>query len=139
MNDVREALWRALSDDDDLTGLLSNPGAIYHQYAPERSGTPFIVFSKSSGTPQWSFAGDPIDHDVWLIKAIDRGGSASAAEDIAREVDRILNRADLDIDGRATLHVLRQSDVDYAEIDAGRVFHHVGGLYRISTAALAGS
>lgn len=131
MNEVREAIYERLAADATLTGLLSAPTAIYHQVAPQSAAAPLVVFNKAAGTPNWQFGGAHVQGDVWLVKAIDRGTSASRAEDIAARIDAVLTDAPLAIDGGVLLGVWRESDVDYLEIDGGDQWHHVGSQYRL--------
>lgn len=133
MNPVRAAIYTRLSGDAVLTGLLSAPDAIYHRTIPQTGGFPAVVFSRQSGTPGWQFAGAHIQDDVWLVKAVSRGSSASPAEDIAARIDAVLTDAPLAVTGRLLLAVYRQSDVDYDEVDAGERYHHVGSQYRLVT------
>jgi hypothetical protein len=130
MNPVREALYAALAGDAQLNNLTTG---IHHQTAPQNAATPYIVFNKQAGTPDWAFQGDPIQSDVWQVKAIDRGPSASTAEDIAIRIDTVLTDAALNVDDHAHLYLRRESDIDYPEQDGAETYHHVGALYRLLT------
>lgn len=136
---TRRALYGRLAGDTTLNNLLGTPAsgyskAIYHQQAPQGAAFPFVVFSKSSGQPTEAF-GDPdaMDTDVWLIKAVDRNTSADAAEAAAERVKVLLNDATLSISGATLLYLRRQSDVEYAEVNEGVQYAHVGSLYRLTT------
>ncbi len=133
MNPVRDALYDRLAATAALTALLSDSAALFHRVAPPEARTPFVVFTKQTGTPTWAFDGPPLRNDVWLVKAIDRSGSASLAEDIDAQIDMALTDAPLAITGRTLLYLRRESDVDYPEQDGAETFHHVGGLYRLIT------
>ena len=58
---IRKALYGKLAADTTLTGLLSTdkpPGRnqnIFHSFAPDGGGTPYVIFSKSAGTPTYTF------------------------------------------------------------------------------------
>ena len=133
MNPVRGAIYSRLAADATLTGLLSAPDAIYHGTAPQTALFPLVVFQRLSGTPDWQFAQAHIQDDVWLVKAISRGSSASPAEDIAARVDAVLSDAPLAVAGRALLAVYRISDLDYDEVESGETYHHAGSQYRLVT------
>lgn len=133
MSATRTAIYGRLTATSAITSLLSAPGAIYHRIAPSNTSSAFIVFHKQAGTPRWAMAGDPLDTDLWLIKAVCAGGSATAAENIAAAVDDAMNDAPLSITGRNLLYVRRESDVDFGEVDGGEQWHHVGAIFRLTT------
>jgi len=134
---VRAALYAALVGDPELVAMLGDPlggqPSIFHQVAPLAAGFPVVIFAKQAGNPRWTFAGPPTDSELWMVKAINEGESASAAETIAGEIDRVLTDAALTIDGRGLLWLRRESDVDYLEQSGPDLYHHVGGIYRLIT------
>lgn len=134
MNPVRAAIYERLTGDDTLADLLSLPTAVHHQVAPQTASFPLIVFHKQAGTRDWQFGQAFIQWDVWTVKAIDRGPSASAAEAIDAQIDVVLSHAPLEIEGGVLLGVYRIQDVDYVETDAGATYRHVGGQYRLGSA-----
>lgn len=137
---ARRAIYGKLSGDGTLTGLLGAPAAgyskaIYHENAPAAAVFPFIVFSKSSGTPlAEGFAATPeaLENTIWLIKCIDHNTTADRAEAIAARLTKLLNDATLSISAGSTQYLRRESDVEYSEVDQGEVIHHVGALYRLA-------
>lgn len=132
MNPVRQALYELLAGDSSITDLLSGPGAIYHERAPQTAETPFIIFSKQSGRPAWTFR-KPLNFEYWLVKGVDRDGSASVTEDVASAIEELLNGAELTIDGMDHLYLARESDVDYPEADGGETYRHTGASYKLVT------
>lgn len=132
MNPVRTALHAALSGDSTLTSLLSSPGAIHHQRAPQNAKTPYVILHKQAGNPRWTFK-DHTQWDLWTVKAVDRGKTAKNAEAIAARIDVVLNDAALTVTGKRHLYLRRETDVDYGEDDGGETFRHVGGVYRLVT------
>lgn len=135
MNPVRTALFGALTADAPLTGLLSVSDAVFYERVDQTARTPYVVFHKQAGTPTWTFGGrgHQLENDLWTVKAIDRGDSPIKAEQIAAEIDRVLETAALDIDGRETLYLHRESDLAYPEEDGAETYRHVGGIYRLLT------
>ena len=136
---VRRALYGALAGDTTLNDLLAAPAngfakSIYYQQAPQSATCPYVVFSRSSGTPTDTF-GTPgaIESDVWLVKAIDQAGSADVAESIRARVQTLLNDATLSISGATLCYLRRQSDVDYPETVDGVRYQHAGSLFRVVT------
>lgn len=133
MNPVREAIYGVLVTDVTLTGLLSNPEAIFHQQAPQDAEFPFVAFHKQAGTPRWQFDAAHIQNDLWTVKGISLGASASIVEDIAARIDLVLTDAALPVTGRSLLYLRRQSDVDYVETSGADTFRHCGAQYRVVT------
>ncbi len=131
MNPVREAIFDRLVGDATLTALLSSPTAVHHQVAPQTEATPFVVFNKQAGTPMWAFGGPALQNDLWQVKAIALGSSASDAEVIAARIDVALTNAVLVITGSTHLYLRRESDVDYPEQDGADTYRHCGALYRL--------
>jgi hypothetical protein len=134
---VRRAIYGKLAGDTTLNNLLGTPAtgyskSIYHNAAPPNAGFPYVLFNKQSGVPTEAFQ-DPsaLETDVWLVKAVDRGTSADAAEAAAERIKTLLNDAALSISGATHLYLRRQSDVEYEEETDGVRYHHVGSLYRL--------
>lgn len=133
MNPVRQAIYQRLAGDATLIGMLATPTAIWHQLAPQDAPLPYVVFHRQSGRPAWTLNAGGWQDDVWLVKAIDRGDTASRAEAIDARTAAVLNDAPLAVNGRPRLAVFRESDVDYSELLDGGVYRHCGGLYRLLT------
>lgn len=136
---IRRAIYGRMASDTTLNNLLGTPAqgyakAIYADVAPEGAAFPFVVFQKSSGMPTEAF-GDPsaLETDVWMVKCVDRGTSADAAEGVAARIITLLNDANLTISGATTLYLRRQSDMDYPETIDGVHYKHVGSLFRLIT------
>lgn len=135
MDEVRRALYEKLTGTPAVTGLLSAPDQVWHQRAPVDALPPFVVFHRQSGTRDWTYRLHTRPQ-LWLVKAVDRGGSASQAEAIDAAVEAALNDAALTVTGQSLLVLRRGSDVEFDEPDGGETFHHVGGLYRLVTQPL---
>jgi hypothetical protein len=133
VNPIRAALYTRLTGDATLTALLATPTSAYHKVAPQTAVAPFIVFAKQSGTPNRQFGGAHVQQELWLIKGISLGASASPAESIAARADTVLTFAPLAITGRALLAIYRESDISYAETVGADIYHHEGFLARIVT------
>lgn len=130
---VRDALYTALAADATLGALLGDDDGIYHRQAPSEAAFPYVIFQKQAGSRTWSFAGEPLKPEVWLVKAVTRGESADAAEAIDDRVEELLNDAALTVADHAHLYLRRESDVDYGERDGAEQYQHVGATYRVVT------
>jgi hypothetical protein len=130
---VRTALYATLTADTGLTRLLASPESVFHQVAPLDARFPYVIFAKQTGRPTWAFDGR-LYGELWLVKAVCEGASATAAEDIDGELDRTLNDAAPSIDAKTLLYLRRDSDINYLEQGDGTdMWHHVGGVYRLVT------
>lgn len=129
MSALRVAIFEALAGNPGLQDLVEE--RIFHQVAPQGSRYPFVVFGKQTGTPEHTFRGPAVRSDLWMVKAVDRGPSASSAEEIDRTLEAVLGDAELTIADAELLYLRRESDLDNAEVLDGETFHHVGGLYRV--------
>jgi hypothetical protein len=128
VNPVREALKKVLDADAALKALAT--GGIFHRKATSEAVPPYVIFHKASGVPSWTFGGPPMDKEVWLVKGV---GAREAAEDIDRRCKAILNRATLNIKGKAHLCLLHISDIDMDEISDGERYNHVGAEYKLDS------
>jgi hypothetical protein len=134
MDPVRAAIFARLAGDATLTGLLAAPGNIFHSIGPQTAAFPLIVFNQAAGTRILQFAGAHVQNDVWQVKAICRGSSATPAEDIAARVDVLLDNAVLAITGRDHLYLRNESAIPtYPEQDGAESYWHCGSLYRLFT------
>lgn len=129
---VRQALYQKLNVTS-VTSLLANGSAsIHHAVAPPTGAYPLLVFSKSSGTQVQRFGGEAYKTTLWLVKGVAFGKSASVAEDIDKAVFDLLNFSTLTITGASVMHMARESDVEFPETQGDDIYHHVGGLYRLT-------
>lgn len=137
MSATRTALYDRLVGDATLTDLLGTPAegftaAIYHQVAPQDAESPFVVFQRVPVPRNWQFGGAYLAADLWMVKAVNRGG-ASVAEAIADRIDAILTDQPLVIDDATCLAIYQDAPIDYPEIDGADQWHHCGGNYRVVT------
>lgn len=131
MNAVDKGLYAALTGDSTLTGLLSGTAAIYQGRAPDGAQTPYIVYSKVTGRPSFTFTQKAWDEPLYAVKAVDERNSAARAGTIAARIETVLTDAALSVSGRTTLYCRPETDIDYPEVDQGRVTWHRGHTYRV--------
>jgi len=127
-NPVRIALAETLKGDATLGALAT--GGVHHRKATQGKKPPFVIFFKSTGVPTWTFAGPPMDREVWVVKGV---GVRQVAEEIDRRCKELLNGTTLTIDGKVHQDIRHIGDIDYDEIDEGERYDHVGAEYRISS------
>lgn len=132
MDPVRQGLYTLLAADTTLTGLVGD--RVYHQRATREAAFPYVIFARSSDRAEWCLDGGDdgrTDHEVWLIKAVDRSLSTTVVEDIDTAIQAAIGDADLTaIPG--LLDLRRTVGVDYPEDDAADVYRHRGGMYRVT-------
>jgi len=68
---------------------------------------------------------------VYMVKAIDRSPWPKGAGDIDTQIDSVMQDASLSITGHALLTCRRESDIYLIDDQAGVIYQHIGGLYRI--------
>jgi uncharacterized protein DUF3168 len=137
---VRRGLYGKLAGDTTLNNLLASAPSgysksIFYEQAPATATFPYVLFSKSAGTPTYAFGGSKaaLDEDVWLVKGIDRNTTADIADAIADRLNSLLTDAALSISGANHKYLRRMSDVTYPEVTDGVQYRHAGALYRLIT------
>ncbi len=128
---MRQAIIGRLLATPAVTSQLAAVNNIYHSRAPSNATPPYIVVHRQAETDEWTFAGQPLEHDMWTVKAISRGGAADAAEDIRAAVTAALNDAPLTVTGFALLQLRRTSKFDFPEVDDGTQWNHCGAIFRV--------
>ncbi len=128
---IREALVQRLLATPAVTSLLGAAGTVFHRVAPRNATPPYVVLHRQAGTDDWTFSGQPLEHDLWTVKAICRGSASDAADAIARAITVALNDAPITVTGYALLQLRRESKIDYGERDSEDMWNHVGGTYRV--------
>lgn len=145
MSDVRlntrRAVYGKMAGDTTLNALLGTPApgrakALYYQDAPQGASLPYVIFFRSAGTPTYTL-NDPvaIKSQVWTIKGVSVTGPGQypdTADAIADRLEALLNDGALSISGATQLWLRLESDLDYPEPDGDKVYHHCGGLFRLS-------
>jgi hypothetical protein len=134
---IRQALYQKLNTAS-VTSLLAEGSASLHHYTAKKGSLyPFIIFHKQTGTPVRRMGGNAFDDHLWLVKAVagpDANStvpSSSAAEDIAKAFDDLLDFGTLTVTGGTTLFLARDSDIDYVETTDDKQYRHHGALYRL--------
>lgn len=118
-----------------LTGQLSPlvGGRVYDDVAPQTATYPLIVLHLMDGTDEYTFGGRSHEPHVWLVKAIDKSGSADTADDLAAAIDDALTDQTLLIPGRTQLYLRRRTTVRFTEVDGDITYRHSGATFRLIT------
>jgi hypothetical protein len=106
-------------------------GGVFNGIAPQGTEPPFVVFQAMSKVDDYfSYTGRG-GAAIYMIKAIDRSIWPKTAGDIDTQIDSVMQDASLSITGHTLLMCRRESDLYLVEDQAGMVYQHIGGLYRI--------
>ena len=106
-------------------------GGVFNGLAPQGTEPPFVVFQAMSKVDDYfSYTGRG-GAAVYLVKAIDRSIWPKGAGDIDTQIDSVMQDVSLSITGYSLLMCRRESDLYLVEDQAGMVYQHIGGLYRI--------
>lgn len=129
---VRQAIYQKLNVSSVTTLLAGGSAGIVHAVAPPTASYPILVFNKQSGiTTATGQGGEELKNTLWLVKAVARATSSSAAEDIDKAANDLLHFGDLTITGADDMYLARESDVEYVETVGDTQYRHVGGVYRL--------
>lgn len=127
-------LWATLSTDATLLAML--PGtdktkSIISTLAVGGVSAPYVAFFCSSPRDINAVGGVRVDVEaMYTVKAVGEGASWSTVKALAGRVDALLHGQDVDT---PTGHISCRRDmvVQYAEVDAGTQFRHLGAVFRI--------
>lgn len=134
-NAIVQALFGVLSADATLTGLGVtgvHEQVVTHTDPPQEP--PYLVLQLSDAPDRYTMGRRVLLDEFWNVKAVDRSASAKRAGEIADRIYALLNLQPLTVTGLSTLIVRREQSFAYQEIDAGLVYHHAGGRYRVEVA-----
>lgn len=106
-------------------------GGVFNSLAPQGTEPPYIVFQAMSKVDDYFAYTGRGGSAVYMVKAIDRSPWPKGAGDIDTQIDSVMQDASLSITGHALLTCRRESDIYLIDDQAGVIYQHIGGLYRI--------
>lgn len=119
-------LYTTLANDATLLGLVG--GRVYRNVAPQGAAMPFLVFSYQGGYDVLGVGAVRIMSSlVCAVRAVGLWTGYDTLRQIADRADALLHAAQ----GTQVLACVREFPLDYVETDAGIVYAHVGGQYRL--------
>lgn len=128
---LRQAIYTKLNVASVTTSLASGSASLHHSVAPSSASYPLVVFNRQASTESLMFGGTAIESDVWMVKAVAKGNSSSAAEDVDKAVSDVLHFKPLNITGANDMYLARETAIDYSEVVEGEVYRHHGHNYRV--------
>ena len=132
MANLRVNLDTAVYDKLNVESVTNEAtGGVFNLMAPTGVDTPFVVFQAVSKLDDYfSFTGRA-GNSLYMIKAIDESSWPKGAADIDTQIDSVMQDVALSISGYGLFYCRRESDIYLVDDQAGKVFQHVGGMYRI--------
>ena len=127
---IERWLYDVLSRDPVLSSAVS--GRVYAYLAPPEAETPFVVFAFQSGTDTAGIGMARLFVSaLYQVKVVGTGWSWTPLQPIADRIDDLLHASSgTTLDGYV-LGCMREQPVSYVEVSDGKVYRHLGGLYRI--------
>ena len=107
-------------------------GGVFNSIAPEGTEPPYVVFAAMSKVDDYFAYTGRGGSAVYMVKAIDRSPWPKGAGDIDTQIDSVMQDASLSITGHSLLSCRRESDIYLIDDQAGVIYQHIGGLYRIN-------
>jgi hypothetical protein len=126
-------LWSTLRSDATLLGMLPghSDSSIISTLAVGGVSAPYVAFFCSSPRDILAVGGIRVDVEaVYTVKAVGEGASWNSVRAIARRIDFLLHGRDVDTPN-GHISCRREMVIQYAEVDAGTQFRHLGGTFRI--------
>lgn len=123
-------LYNILSSDTGLSSLVSS--RIYRSFAPLGSKLPAVIFQHQGGQVVSVVGGIYVlSHLVYQVKAVGLASAYGTLAEIVEAIDGLLSGASGSTDDGDVLMCVRGETVEYAEVEGGTAYQHLGGMYDI--------
>lgn len=124
-------IYATLSGDAALAALVGD--RISGTLAESLPQTPYVTFLLTSSRDVTTFDGTVIAADcIYEVKAVGQGASWYDVTPIAKRVHELIHLGrDTATTASGSLTSVRERVIQYAEVDEGVQYRHLGGLYRI--------
>lgn len=130
MKQIRTGIVAVLQADTGVQALLGTVPPIYHAPAPENAALPYVTFAQQpGGRREWTYQQQAMRVSIWLVKGV--AEEKADADDLDAACEAALNDSAMGVSPFTLMVCRRQTDIAYAERDAGVVVHHSGGIYEI--------
>ena len=131
MPNARLAVDKAVFDALNVAAVLAvAPGGVHNSVAPAGTRPPWVVYQTMALEDEYTF-GLRGANMLYMAKAVTDKPWPKAAMDVDTEIDSVLEDATLTITGFNQVLCRRQQDIYYTEEAGGKVWQHIGGIYRI--------
>jgi len=124
-------LYDLLANDDILTDLVQ--GRVSYTLSARPPDLPYVTFLMQSHRDVLGVGGVEVMGDcLYAVKAVDRSSGWDSLNPIATRLHALLHRphTNITVPG-GSLTTVRESIIEYPEVEAGQQYRHLGGIYRI--------
>lgn len=130
---VAQFIFMTLANDATIIGEVGDNN-VFDTLAPQPVvPTKYITFHLQASATDLMLVGARRvwASGLWLIKMVGKGKEFSELLAGYNRIDALLHRASADVMEGKVVYSVREQEVRYVENDAGIVWRHLGGLYRI--------
>lgn len=125
-----EWLYQTLSADPILSGYVDS--RIYRNLAPQKAEMPYVILQYQGGHDVRGVGpGRVMAQIIYVVKVVGPAAQYTALKAIADRVDGILHGASGQVADGEILGCVRETSLDYEEMQAGVRYQHLGGQYRL--------
>lgn len=122
-------LYETLSGDSELAGMVG--GRIVGTLSQGAVATPYVVYFLSSSRDVYTVPTIRVDTDSrYTVKAVGTGATWSQVARIAAHLDALLHGAQATT-SYGTVACVRDTVIQYAEVDGGTQYRHLGAVFRV--------
>lgn len=131
---AEEFLQTTLEGDAQLAAAIGGAVEVYWGSGPDTAGETFIVLDQVTGADLEEVGGEPIWLDeAYLVKVVKQTESWAAIGPVYARVHALLHKAAGATASGNVVACVRESVVKQSEIDQGKAYLALGGIYRIQT------
>lgn len=122
-------LYSVLAGDSTLLALITG---VYADLAPLGTAMPYLVYGLYDGDDVMTAAGVRImTAALYQVRVVTDSESYGAIEPAVAQADALLHRASGTVTGGTVISCVREAPLRYTELHQGKMYRHLGGLYRI--------
>lgn len=130
-------IFSTLSEDPTLMGLIGGLDHLSGTLSPVPLVPPYVTFLCQSSRDIVGVGGVRISTDnLYMVKAVVQESTWENATEIASRIDYLINRPNsVMTESSGSLSCVRESIIQYPEVEEGLQYRHLGGIYRIRASA----
>lgn len=129
---IEKWLYAALAGDSAISAAIG--ARVFNAIAPQGTAFPFVIFNFQAGTDvQGNGTARVQSEAVFLVKVVSQGPPDATARTVADRIDEVVGKAVHAALDSYLFSGRRESPFRFVEAVGDVRFHHVGGLYRITT------
>ena len=130
MNEINTTIYGTLNGATALTSLLAGTTSIYHLQAPDNATLPYVIFNLQAGGNENLTPKERLNELHYIRGYSDN--SAAEAGTIAAQVNNLLHKKTLSVEGWANFWCQREQRIELIENQpSGDKVWSEGAFYRI--------